>query len=721
MNDHKIKSIVKSLSNIKSNNFFSDICISISRAIDADFVFIAMLDSTSNTASSIAVSKKGHIEDNFSYSLKHTPCSEVSNDSICTIGSDIQNQYPDDQILIDMGISGYVGIPLKTSEGDVNAILVALFEDNICDINEIESLLLLFSGLIEKELHKAKYLKEIDFSKNIIENTHEAILVCDKNQIITYINPSFTRITGYKADEVIGQKPRILTSERQDTNFYSSMLNDITKQGYWQGEIWNIHKDGSEYLQWSSITAIFNEHAQITHYNVFFYNITQQHEARKKIEFQNFYDSLTKIPNKNKLFKSINQSIKNSLVNNINPASLIIIDIDSFKKFNSLYGHIFGDKVLIKITEMMIPIIKNDDMIARIGGDTFALFINNIDSENYIINLINTIYDTVTKPFIVDEVTIKITLSIGISKLEHDTNNAHNLFEKAEQAMFVAKNNEGNSYKFYSQRISNNAKKEEELKRALERAIEHDEFHLVYQPIVSLKDNSVSKFETLIRWNLNGSYISPVEFIPAAEKFGLITKIGNLVLNKACYELKKLQEQGFTNLNFNINRSIHEFPIDCDNESWINTIKQHKLTPHDICFELTESALAPENNNHIELLKKLQLAGSTIALDDFGTGYSSLSYLRRFPINTLKIDKSFISEMTKVEGDKVLVSAIISMAKALNILVVAEGVELEEEVNILTNLGCDFIQGYYFSKPLPVESLPKYITEFNKQDIDISE
>ena len=714
MNEHKVRNIVKSLSNIKNDNFFSDICIALSRAINADFVFIAMLDSVANKASSLAVAKKGQVADNFSYALQYTPCSEVSSGAICTINCDIQKLYPDDQLLKDMEISGYVGIPLKTNEGDVDAILIALFEDDIRETIEIESLFLLFSGLIEKELHKTKYLKEIGFSKKIIENTHEAILICDNNQIITYINPSFTRITGYTADEVIGKKPKILTSERQTEDFHSSVRNHIAQQRYWQGEIWNKHKDGSEYLQWSSITAIFDEHDQLTHYSVFFYNITHQHEARKKIEFQNYYDSLTKVANKNKLFRTIEQSIKHSTLDRISPAALLVIDIDSFKKFNSLYGHAFGDKVLIKVTEKLLSVIKYDDVIARTSGDTFALFVNHVEDKNLLINLISSINDSVTQPFIVNEVTIKITLSIGVSISGNDITNAHNLFEKAEQAMFVAKNTERNSYEFYSQQISNKANEEEQLKRALEKAIEEDEFHLVYQPIISLNTNSVTKFEALIRWNVNGSYISPEEFIPAAEKFGLITKIGNIVLNKACYELKKLQEQGFSNLIFNINRSIHEFPLDCDNDSWINIIESYKLTPRDICFELTESALAPENNNHIELLKKLQLAGSTIALDDFGTGYSSLSYLRRFPIDTLKIDKSFISEMTKVEDDKILVSAIISMAKALNVVVVAEGVELEEEVNILKELGCDYIQGYYFSKPLAAELLPQYLNNFNQ-------
>ena len=714
MNDHKIKSIVKRLSNIQSDNFFDDICLSLSQAIDADYVFIATLDETKTKATTIAAANKGLIVTNFSYALNHTPCFDVSKGGVCTHNQNIQQLYPDDQLLIDMGIEGYVGIPLKTTKGNVNAILVALFEDNISSINEVESLFLLFSGLIEKELHKVNYLEELEFAKNLIENTYEAIFVCDKNELITYINPSFTRLTGYTQTDVQGKTPKILSSKKQNNAFYKEMWRSINNDGNWQGEIWNKRKDGSEYLQWLSITAIIDEHNDVSHYNAFSYNITEQHEANEKIKFQDAFDVLTKIANKKKLFQFIEQSIVKyyNRIDNTGSAALLVINVDSFQRFNSLHSHSFGDKVLIHVANTLATIIRGNDIVARTSGDNFALFANHLIDQDATVRIIDKITKSVTQPFVIDDETVKITLSIGVAYFSPTAKDAHSLFEKAEQAMFVFKDTGRNSYGFYNQQISEQAQKEEQLKLSLERAIENDEFSLVYQPIVSIEKQSVTKFEALIRWHNNGTWVSPDEFIPAAEKFGLISNIGDIVLNKACRELENLHQQGFTNIAFNVNRSIYEFPMDSRDDSWVNTIKKHNLNPKDICFELTESVLAPENDNHIALLKKLQLAGCTIALDDFGTGYSSLSYLRRFPINTLKIDRSFISEMTKVEGDVVLVSAIISMAKALDIEVVAEGVELKEEVDILTQLGCEFIQGYYFSKPLTPELICQYLTDY---------
>lgn len=714
MNVHRITSIVKSISDINSGNFFDEICLSLSRAIDADLVFIANIDEAKVNATSIAVANRGQKVDNFTYSLKSSPCASVSNDSICTHRCNIQHLYPDDQLLVDMKIDGYVGIPLKTSHGRVSAILVALFEEKISNVLEVETLFMLFSGLIEKELHKTSYLKKIEFSNNIIGNTHEAIMVCDKDKFITYINPSFTRMTGYTQADLQGKTPNILSSGKQSQAFYQSMWSDINTKGHWQGEIWNKRKDGSDYLEWLSITAIVDESNELTHYTAFFSDITEQYIAKEKLKFQDSYDDLTKTANKKTLFTFIERSIiqYSNQLECTTPAALLVIDIDFFNKFNSLYSHAFGDEVLMQVSSRLQSLIRSSDIVARTSGDNFALFINHIANQDSIVYFIDKVTSAFLQPFVIQGINIKITLSIGVACFKQDTEDVHRLFEKAEQAMFAAKDNGRNSYEFYSQLLSDKANEEEKLKLSLESAIEQNDFCVVYQPIVSLNEKTVTKFEVLIRWNNNGSWVSPVDFIPTAEKFGLISKIGDLVLNLACIELCNLNKMGFTNIVFNVNRSIYEFCSGVNDTSWLDTIKKYDLSPESICFELTESVLAPENDRCITLLNKLQKAGCTIALDDFGTGYSSLNYLRRFPIDTLKIDRGFISEMTKVEGDKVLVSAIISMAKALGISVVAEGVELKQEVDILVSLGCDYIQGYYFSKPLAPELLPQYLTDF---------
>jgi len=723
MNEYRIKSIVKSLANINSSNFFYDICLSLGKAINADFVFIATLCDNHTLATTIALASEGEIIDNIAYSLAETPCEKTLNSTICTHSCGIQHLYPNDILLVDMGIEGYVGIPLKNVEGNTVAILVSLFKEPIANTNEIETLFLLFSGLIEKELHKKSYSEKLELTNIIIENSHEAILIADAQNNIIHTNKAFSNITGYQLDEVLGKAPKLLQSGHHDNNFYNNMWSDLNNKGHWQGEIWNKRKNGEIYPEWLSISTIHNKEHEVTHYVSFFSDITEQNKDKNKIKRQRYFDTLTKLANKKMLFEQVNQVIEENFQKSLDKqtlSGLFVMDLDLFKNINSIYGHAFGDKLLVLIAKRLKSIIRDTDVVARTSGDNFALFIRNLPCEQGAQRIAENISKSFSDPFYIDGITTTCTLSIGISLFPHDAKNADGLFKKAEQAMYDAKDNGRNSFTFFTPHMEASAARTLKLKNELEEAINNNGLEVVLQPIISIKTQSVSKFEALVRWNNKGNWVSPVDFIPIAENFNLIDKVGEIVLRKTCLILKSIKEQGFTNIVFNVNRSIYEFPRkQAKNNLWLNVIEECGLVPSDICFELTESVLAPENDNNISLLKHIQKAGCEIALDDFGTGYSSLSYLRRFSIDILKIDRSFIKDMTVVNEDKILVSAIISMAKALGIAVVAEGVEHKEEIDILTELGCDFIQGFYFSKPLPPEEITNYLTNFNYKSIAI--
>ncbi|MBA6262270.1 bifunctional diguanylate cyclase/phosphodiesterase [Colwellia sp. Bg11-12] len=717
MNEYRIKSIVKSLANINSANFFHDICLSLSKAINADFVYIASLDDNDTLATTIALASQGEIIENISYSLPNTPCEKIVNSLICTHRSNIQQLYPNDARLIDMSIEGYVGVPLKNVEGNIVAILVALFQEPISNTNEIETLFLLFSGLIERELHKKSYSEKLELTNTIIENSHEAILITDAHTRIIHTNKAFSKITGYHIDEVIGETPKFFQSGHHDKNFYQKMWSQLKRRGHWQGEIWNKRKSGEIYPEWLSISTIYNKVNQETHYVSFFSDITQQNKDKSKIKRQYYFDSLTKLANKKMLFQQVDQVIKQNCQEAQNIQSLcglFVMDLDLFKHINNTYGHAFGDKLLRLVANRLKSLIRDTDTVARTSGDSFALFIKNLPDEQGAQRIAENIAKSFSDPFHLDGITTNCSLSIGIALFPHDEKNAAGLFKKAEQAMFDAKDNGRNSFRFFTSNMGESAARILKVKNELEEAINSNKLDVVFQPIISLKTQLCTKFEALVRWNNNGTWVSPSDFIPVAEHFNLIDRVGAIVLKKSCQVLKTLKNAGFTDIIFNINRSIYEFPKDeANNNLWLHVIEASGLSPSDICFELTESVLAPENDNNISLLKSIQDAGCKIALDDFGTGYSSLSYLRRFSIDILKIDRSFIKEMTMVRDDKTLVTAIISMAKALGIAVVAEGVEKKEQVEILTELGCDFIQGYYFSKPLPSQALENFLTKFS--------
>lgn len=711
MVEEKVKSIIDSLSNSVVDNFTDSMCLSLAKVIKADFVFIAKLNSECTVATTISLATDGAISDNFSYNLLATPCQIVSKGDICCHTSHAQEAYPDDQLLVDMGIAGYVGIPLKSSLGETDAILVAMFTAPIENEMEVTSLFMLFSGMIIKEMEKQQLIEELSTRNRIIEESSDAIIVCDKHRKITSINKAFTRITGYSFKDVEGKNPNILGSGLNDRALFKQMWQSITVHGYWSGEIWNKKKNGDIFPEHLSINVICDEDNNIDQYIAFFFDISKQKQAEEEIYRQAHFDLLTGIANRSFFMEQLSQAL--TLFDEDKPTALLFMDLDLFKEINDVHGHDFGDELLIKASERLRGLTKSTDIVARISGDGFAILLDNVISHEIINNIISRVFSGFSELFVIHGVSIRCTLSMGVVLFQNDGDDASTIIKKAEHAMFHAKDNGRNSYSYFTQDMQDNVHRQLFLKNALSAALSASLLSVVFQPVVSVTEQVVNKFEALVRWKNEDEWISPEEFIPIAEEFSLIKLLGEFVLAEACRQLKKLKSQGFNNIVFNVNRSVYEIPLNkSENEQWLAIIEQHGLEPNDICFELTESALAPDKRNNERLFNQLRAAGCSIALDDFGTGYSSLSYLRRIPVDYIKIDKSFIKDMSVNEDDNILVSTIIAMSKSLGKKVVAEGVETQEQLQQLTKLGCDYIQGYYFSKPLPSDRLVDYLNSF---------
>jgi len=709
--EEKVKSIIDSLSNSASDNFTDTICLSLAKAIKADYVFIAKLNSEHTVATTISLTIDGVINDNFSYDLQATPCQDISEGNVCCHTSHAQQAYPDDQLLIDMNIVGYVGVPLKNSKKETDAILVALYRLPIESEVEVVSLFMLFSGMIIKEIEKQELIDELRTRNKIIEESSDAIIVCDKNYKITSVNKAFSRITGYSFREVEGKNPNVLGAGLNDKYFFKQMWEDIIQNGAWSGEIWNKKKNGEIFPEYLSINVIFDEHNNVAHYVAFFIDITKQKQAEEKIYRQAHFDLLTGIANRSFFMDKLSLAVHT--LNDNEKSALLFMDLDLFKEINDVHGHNFGDELLIKASCRLQALIKSTDIVARVSGDGFAILLNNVVSNEIIDNIIARVFAGFREPFVIHDTSIRCTLSMGVISFSDDSDDASTLIKKAEHAMCHAKDNGRNSFSYFTQNMQNKVHRQLFLKKALSAALTSNSLSVVFQPIVAIKEQKINKFEALVRWKNEGQWISPEEFIPIAEEFSLIKPLGEFVLDEACRQLKILKSQGYNDIVFNVNRSVYEIPLNkSENDQWLMVIKQHGLKPSDICFELTESALAPDKRNNEGLFNQLRIAGCTIALDDFGTGYSSLSYLRRIPVDYIKIDQSFIREMSTNKDDNILVSTIIAMSKSLGKKVVAEGVETKEQLQQLTELGCDLIQGYYFSKPLASESLVSYLTDF---------
>lgn len=722
MKQQKLLQVIESISNLNGNSFYNSLCLALSKAINASFVSIATIDHHKKIASTVSFVAHHKVIKNITYSLEGTPCDNVSCGKVSVYVDGIQDAFPEDKFLIDMKLRGYIGVPLLNPEGNVTALFVATYEDVISNEKEVLSFFLLFKGLLEKELEKDAYVEKLKFSETIIEESHEAIFICNEQIEITNCNSALLELTGYERQELFGQTPRIFSSKQHSKDFYQQMWHKIESENKWSGEITNKKKSGELYTQHLSISRIKNNLEQKC-YVAFIWDITEHKKAQEKIYYQANHDTLTELTNRFYFTEQLVNRITNYQYNLNSPykTSVIYFDIDNFSHINNAYGLTFGDRVLIELSQRLKH-LHEQHTFSRLDGDGFGVLISyTLDSQ--LKKEIDRINELLIKPLNIEGTSISCCVSMGISTYQSHVSHsgqdellleAKVLLRQADQAMRKAKKIQNKNVIFFDGDIEKAIIQEALLENELALAIKNKQLAVHFQPIINLNQHKVDKFECLVRWNHKGVWISPEEFIPIAEKYGLIIQLGQFVLETACEIVNELKDKGIEHISFNVNRSIYEFSqLEEDKNNWLETIQKYQTPTHLVAFELTESVLAPENQQHLMCLKQLQSSNCKISLDDFGTGYSSLSYLRRFPIDYLKIDKSFINELYNNNEDRVLVKSIISMGHALGIKIVAEGVEDKEQLSILTDLNCDYIQGYYFSKPIPQDEIMSFIQDFN--------
>ncbi len=564
--------------------------------------------------------------------------------------------------------------------------------------------------LIEEELRIAAVAIE----------TLEGVMVVDANTIILRVNNAFERITGYTSEEVIGRKPSILRSGRQDKEFYDAMWDSITREGSWQGEIWNRRKDGAEYPQWLTISSIHNNAGKRTHYVATFFDISDRKKSEEKILQMAFYDALTSLPNRRLLMDRLGRAITSSARSG-QYGAFVIMDLDNFKSINDVYGHALGDALLVDVAERLQLTTRDCDTVARLGGDEFVLVLENFGSNELtasasIQERIDSVIAIIGEPYYLTtnerQERFDTSISCGICVFQGQKISGDDLLKRADVALYQAKSSGRNTSRFFSDLTQKEINHSAQLEAGLRRALREEQFQLYLQPLFN-SDCKITAAEALIRWQQpNGTIISPAEFIPFAEKNGLILQIGNWVLENACIILKKWSEHHNTqSLRLAINISARQFhePLFC--ETVANALSRHGVRPELLELELTESVVIDDLNQAIAKMNFLRELGVHISLDDFGSGYSSLTYLKRLPFEKIKIDQSFVREIMRDPDDAIIVRTIIAMGKALRLEVTAEGVETEEQLKYLSLQGCLLFQGYLFSPPLPLAAFELFIAE----------
>lgn len=555
----------------------------------------------------------------------------------------------------------------------------------------------------------AQKQKELQLEQSAIffENSNEGIIITDSKAKIVSTNRAFSKITGYRQNEVIGKKTSILNSGIHDKNFFENMWESLKNHSTWQGEIWNKRKNGEIYPEWLSIAKALNPKYNEEFYIAIFTDISSLKEADKKIHFYANHDVLTKLANRVQ-FESHLKSTIESCKRRESKMALFFIDLDKFKDINDTYGHTVGDEMLKTVAKRLEQSIRKEDFIARLGGDEFVLIIKDVKNSEDMITLACKLNENIKEPITLDDKVFFMTLSIGISIFPDHGKDSEDLIKNSDAAMYVVKENGRNGYRLYSQDMTDKISLKVTIQNELKIAISKDEFEMYYQSVVDIKTNQIIGAEALVRWNhKNRGTLTPIHFINYIDEGGMSVEFGELVFKKVLHDIQiinsKLQNQDF---KIAINIAPEYFFKYTFVDDVISYCKDFSINSKQIELELLETNIMKNSEISQKKIEKLHENGFDISIDDFGTGYSSLSYLKNFKVNKLKIDQSFIRDFLENSSDKAIVEAIINLANIFNLKVQAEGVETKEHEKLLETLNCNLAQGYFYNKPM---SLNKFI------------
>ncbi|MBF0271011.1 MAG: EAL domain-containing protein [Magnetococcales bacterium] len=568
----------------------------------------------------------------------------------------------------------------------------------------------MFVGVINDITERKRAEETLILARKVFEHAGEAILITNAGGMITDVNPAYESITGYQRDEVVGKSPSITKSGRHDDAFYREMWQQLLTNGQWEGEIWDRRKNGEVFPKWVSISAIRNSAGELTHYMAIFLDISDQKAVEHKLERLAFYDALTGLPNRMFFQERLAQDLARARRMEAQLA-LMFIDLDRFKWVNDTLGHAAGDNLLKQISQRLRDCVRESDTVARLGGDEFTIILADLANTDHVAQVAQKLIATVCEPVHILEQNVYVGASVGIALFPTDSGNQETLIKLADMAMYQAKEAGRNTFRFASKEVHIKAFDRIAMEDELYKALDREQLVPFYQPKWDLKKDRLCGAEALVRWiKPDGVLVNPGQFIPLAEETGLILSIGKQVLFSAAASTARWTKGSLIPFKMAVNISSREFQQSDSLEQIRDSLEKTGLPAERLEIEITESMVMGNVERAVGIMKCLRNLGISLAMDDFGTGYSSLGYLKRFPLNTLKIDQSFVRDLPDCRGDGAIVEAILSMAHGLKLQVVAEGVETEEQREYLCQRGCEAIQGYLIGKPMPEKEFIKFFS-----------
>ncbi|UCN00172.1 EAL domain-containing protein [Sulfurimonas sp. SWIR-19] len=547
--------------------------------------------------------------------------------------------------------------------------------------------------------------KQLAQAASVFENTEESIIITDAEGKIISINRAFTNIYGYSFAEVKGKSLKFLHSGVQDVSFYKDLWNQLIEHGIWKGKFVNKTKNGELIPLWSTIKKITNSRGDVLNYTAVQTDLREIETSQAKADFLAYHDALTGLSNR----VNFEEYLQHALIiskRNKDILAVLFIDLDRFKIINDTLGHDIGDEVLKTVASRLKTTLRESDFISRWGGDEFVIILENLTLASDAAIVAANIIKNLEEPIHVNEHSLITTASIGIAVYPQNGEDSQTLIKHADSAMYLAKESGKNNFRYYTQELSRNIQHRLDIDMALRNALQNNELFMVFQPQYRLKTKSIHSAEALIRWkNPKLGNVTPDKFIPVAEENGTIIPLGYFVFEESCKAFKQMQEADIAIEYIAVNVSSLQFKERNLLDNFLKIANRYDVKPSEIEIEITERFIMEHTVSNMNILQNFRDHGFKISIDDFGTGYSSMSYLKQLPTDTIKIDKSFVDDIANGSSDNVIIEAIIALSKTLGYMIVAEGIETQEQETFLVQANCDLGQGYLFSKPITCKEI----------------